>query len=188
MKSFTEHETYYPASRKHWREWLEEHHHQKQFIWLICYKQKSGVPTLTWSEAVEEALCFGWIDSTRKTIDENSFIQLFSKRKPVSTWSKINKEKVAILIQNGQMTTAGLACISIAQQNGSWNILDDVEELIVPKDLENAFKEYPEAQNQYQNISKSQKKMILHRLIMAKQEITRQKRIREIINELLNKT
>jgi uncharacterized protein YdeI (YjbR/CyaY-like superfamily) len=92
-------ETYCPKSKTEWRQWLEINHQSKQSVWLIYYTKKSTIPTLSWSEAVDEALCFGWIDSTRKTIDEFSFMQFFSKRNPKSNWSKINKEKVAKLIE-----------------------------------------------------------------------------------------
>ena len=94
-------EIYCPKSQTEWRQWLEKNHQSKQSVWLIYYTKKSTIPSLSWSEAVDEALCFGWIDSTRKTIDEFSFMQFFSKRKPKSNWSKINKEKVANLIEQG---------------------------------------------------------------------------------------
>jgi len=89
---------------------------------------------------VDEALCFGWIDSIKKRLDEGRSIQFFSKRKPKGTWSKINKQKVQKFINNGQMTQAGLDCIATAKQNGSWTILDSVEALIIPKYLEKALK------------------------------------------------
>ena len=104
-------------------------------FWVIFYKQKADKPTITWSDAVDEALCFGWIDSIKKTLDEERSIQFFIKRKPKSTWSKINKEKVKKLIAAEKMMQAGLGCIEIAQENRSWEILDSVEELIIPKDL-----------------------------------------------------
>jgi uncharacterized protein YdeI (YjbR/CyaY-like superfamily) len=173
-------ETFCPASQKEWRKWLKENHNSKQSIWLICYKKESGKPCLSWSETVDEALCFGWIDSTRKSIDRESFMQFFTKRKPTSAWSKINKEKVQRLIDKGLMTKAGFESIEIAKQNGSWSILDDVEELLIPKDLEKEFKTKPGSKDYFLSLSKSVKKMILHWVVSAKRPETRQKRINEI--------
>src|SRR3989338_3413139 len=104
-------ETYCPQSRTDWRKWLEKNYQSKQSVWLVYYTKKSNLPSISWSEAVDEALCFGWIDSTKKTIDDVSFMQFFSKRRPKSNWSKINKEKVQQLIENGRMTQAGLDSI-----------------------------------------------------------------------------
>ncbi|ACE06207.1 hypothetical protein Aasi_0836 [Candidatus Amoebophilus asiaticus 5a2] len=134
--SVKEIESFYPSNRQQWREWLQENHAKKQSIWLIHYKIKSSMPTISWSEAVDEALCFGWIDSKAKPIDEEKYMQFFSKRRAISTWSKVNKEKVQKLIDGGTMTKAGLESIEIAKQNGSWTILDEVEALIIPNDLE----------------------------------------------------
>lgn len=172
--------TFYPESRSHWREWLKKNHDSQEFVWLICYKMKANVPTISWSDAVDEALCFGWIDSTRKTIDHERFIQFFTRRKPSSTWSKINKEKVERLEAQGLMAEAGRKCIEIAKQNGSWTILDTVEALIVPDDLEAEFAKHPGAKEYYESLSKSVRKMILHRVVMAKRPETRRQRIEEI--------
>lgn len=174
-------EIFYPDSQAAWRTWLEKHHHSKQAIWLVYYTKKSALPTITWSEAVDMALCFGWIDSKRVKIDEKTSRQFFTKRKPQSTWSKINKEKVNILIQQGLMAEAGYKVIETAKQNGSWEILDEVEALITPKDLEDAFANNPQAREFFYSQSKSVKKMILTWLLFAKSSSTRQKRITEII-------
>lgn len=167
-------------TREEWRQWLEDSHQSAQSVWIICNTKKSGLPAVGWSELVEEALCFGWIDSTRKTIDEGSFKQLFSRRKPNSTWSRINKEKVQKLIDDGLMKEAGHACIRVAKENGSWIILDTVEDLIVPEDLNEAFKEYPGSEEYFQSLSKSMKKMMLQWIVLAKRPETRKKRIDEI--------
>lgn len=180
-------ETFYPASRQAWREWLQENHRSKQSIWLICYKIKSGRPTISWSEAVDEALCFGWIDSTRKSVDHETFIQFFCKRKPKSIWSKINKGKVQQLTDEGLMTQAGFDSVEIAKQNGSWTISDDVEELIIPQDLELELDNRPGAKDFFLSLSKSVRKIMLHRLVMAKQPATRQKRINEIVEQAAQK-
>ncbi len=174
-------ETFYPKSRQEWREWLQENHTQKQSVWLIYYKKKSAIPTVMYSDAVDEALCFGWIDSKAKPLDNEKFMQFFSKRKANSVWSKVNKAKVERLIGEGLMTKAGFESIEIAQQNGSWTILDEAEALIIPKDLDDEFQKRPKAKNYFLGLSRSDKRNILQWLVLAKREETRQKRIAEIV-------
>ncbi|MDX1905444.1 MAG: YdeI/OmpD-associated family protein [Bacteroidia bacterium] len=176
------HETdiFYPASQADWREWLEHHHQAKQAVWLVFYSKKSGRASLSWSEAVDMALCFGWIDSKKVKIDAETSHQFFSRRKPNSTWSKINKEKVQQLTDQGLMTPAGLDVITIAKQNGSWELLDTVEALLIPDDLEKAFASYEGARDYFVSLSKSDKKIMLTSLVLARRPETRQKRIDEI--------
>jgi uncharacterized protein YdeI (YjbR/CyaY-like superfamily) len=176
-----EKEQFYPSNPKEWRAWLEENHVDKQSVWVIFHKKKSGNPTISWSEAVDEALCFGWIDSVKRPHTEGRTIQYFTKRKAVSTWSKINKAKVQHLMEAGRMTEAGLRIIETAKQNGSWTILDAVEELIVPDDLEQALATNPGATEFFVSLSKSMKKQLLYWIVSAKREETRQKRITEIV-------
>jgi len=176
----TDKETFYPKSQKDWREWLEQNHDSKQFIWLVCYKKQANKPTINWSDSVDEALCFGWIDSTRKSIGNDTFIQFFTRRKPNSAWSKINKAKVERLIEAGLMQKAGYESIERAKQNGSWNILDAVEELTIPDDFNKALKGNPGAEDFFMGLSKSIKKMMLHWITFAKRPETRQNRINEI--------
>lgn len=173
-------EIFYPTSQTAWRKWLENNHVSKQAVWLVFYKKSSNIKSLSWSEAVDVALCFGWIDSKRISIDKETSHQFFSKRKPKSTWSKINKEKVEKFIEKGLMTEAGFASIEIAKQNGSWTILDDVEELIIPNDLEIAFKKHKGSKEYFLSLSKSLRKMLLAWIALAKLKETRQKRIDEI--------
>ncbi len=174
-------ETYCPQSRTDWRQWLEKNHHSKQSVWVVYYTKKSNIPSLSWSEAVDEALCFGWIDSTKKTIDNFSFMQLFSKRKPTSIWSKINKEKIQQLIGSGRMTKAGYESVETAKQNGSWTIFDEIEELIIPKDLEKAFEKHNGSKDYFLSLNKSSRKIILGWIVLAKRPETRQKRIDEVV-------
>ncbi|MES2848676.1 MAG: YdeI/OmpD-associated family protein [Bacteroidota bacterium] len=173
--------TFCPASSKQWKQWLKDNHQTTQSVWLILYKQSSGKPVISWSDAVDEALCFGWIDSTRRPVDDEKFVQFFCKRKPAGTWSKINKEKVEKLIAAKRMTKAGLQSIETAKQNGSWTILDAVEALTIPKDLEKAFKTNKGSKKYFMGLSKSVKKMMLQWLVLAKQPATRQKRMTEIV-------
>lgn len=173
-------EIFYPTIQTDWKKWLEKNHLSKQSVWLVFYAKSSEKPSITWSEAVDIALCFGWIDSKKIKIDKETSHQFFSKRKPNSTWSKINKEKVRQLIDNGLMTQAGLDSIEIAKQNGSWTILDEVEELLIPNDLEKAFEKHKGSMDYFLSLSKTVKKMMLQSLVLAKRPETRQKRINEI--------
>lgn len=174
-------EIFYPKSQTAWRKWLEKNHLPKQSVWLVYYNKKSKLKSITWNDAVDVALCFGWIDSKKVKIDEETSHQFFSKRKPKSTWSKINKQKVEKLIEQGLMTEAGFRSIETAKKNGSWKILDEVEELIIPLDLEAAFADKPNAKDFFLSLSKSVRKIILSWLVFAKTTETRQKRITDII-------
>jgi uncharacterized protein YdeI (YjbR/CyaY-like superfamily) len=175
-------ETFYPKSRQEWRDWLQVNHDKKQSIWLIYYKKKSNKPTVIYSEAVDEALCFGWIDSKAKPIDEHTFMQFFSRRKEKSVWSKVNKEKIERLISEGQMSKAGFEIIKKAKENGSWSILDEAEALIIPPDLEIEFQKKPNAKDYFLSLSRSDKRNILQWLVLAKRQETREKRIFEIVD------
>lgn len=173
-------ETYCPKSRADWRKWLKRNHQSKQSIWLVYFKLSTKVASVSWSEAVDEALCFGWIDSTKKTIDTERYMQYFSKRKPNSTWSKVNKEKIIKLIENNLMTKAGFDSIETAKQNGTWSLMDDVEKLILPEDLRIALNNNKSSMVFFQSQSKSIKKAMLHWVVIAKKIETRKKRIAEI--------
>ena len=174
-------ETFCPANIKEWRDWLAAHHELKSSVWLVYSKKASGLPSITWSEAVDEALCFGWIDSIKKSVDRERFMQFFCKRKPKSVWSKINKEKVKRLLAQELIAKAGLETIKKAKQNGSWTALDAVETLKIPKDLALEFKNSKEAKIFFLGLSKSVKKAILQWIIMAKRAETRQNRILELV-------
>lgn len=177
-----ENEKFCPKSQKEWRKWLATNHEQKQAVWLVYYKASSNVPSLTWSEAVDEAICFGWIDSTKKTIDEQRYMQYFSKRKPTSTWSKINKDKVDQLLKQNKIKAAGLKSIEVAKHNGNWSLMDDVENLVIPTDLNSALMQHKGALDFFKSQSKSIKKGMLHHVVVAKRQETRQKRIDEIVS------
>lgn len=173
-------EQFYPETKQDWRNWLAEHHIHKDAVWLVYYKKHTGKPSLTWSDAVDEALCFGWIDSKAETLDKDCYRQYFCKRKPSSTWSKINKQKIEIFTAQGLMAKAGFDVIEIAKQNGTWTILDEVEELMVPKALEEAFDMFENARDYFSSLSKSKQKILLSWIALAKTDATKQKRILEI--------
>jgi uncharacterized protein YdeI (YjbR/CyaY-like superfamily) len=174
-------ETFCPANIKEWRDWLATNHELKSSVWLVYGKKGSGLPSITWSEAVDEALCFGWIDSIKKPIDKERFMQFFCKRKPNSIWSKINKEKVKRLLAQKLIAKAGLEAIKKAKQNGSWTALDAVETLKIPKDLALEFKNSKNAKIFFLGLSKSAKKAILQWIVLAKRAETRQNRILELV-------
>jgi len=174
-------EIFYPSNQTVWRMWLEKNHISKQAVWLVFHTKKSKFKSISWSEAVDVALCFGWIDSKKVKIDETTSHQYFCQRKPKSTWSKINKVKVDKLTELGLMAEAGLKCIETAKQNGSWTILDEVEELIIPTDLYDALLINQKCIDFYLSLSNSIKKRLLTWLVLAKTPQTRQNRLNEII-------
>ncbi len=173
-------EDYCPYNKQDWRKWLELNHNKKEAVWLIFYKNKSPNYNLSWSESVDEALCFGWIDSVKRTIDTEKYKQYFSKRKAKSNWSKINKAKVDYLTSENLMQEAGYKTIEIAKKNGSWAILDEVEALVIPEDLKGEFANYNGSMEYFDSLSKSVKKILLYWVVSAKRKETRQKRILEI--------
>lgn len=173
-------ETIYFPTRREWREWLQKNHQTEPGVWVIFYKKNSGQPTMTYDESVEEALCFGWIDSVANKIDEVSFKQLFSPRKPKSGWSRPNKIRIERLIAEGQMAEVGLAKIEAAKIDGSWTKLDAVEELLIPDDLQMAFDTHPPASENFGAFPRSTKRAILEWLTNAKRPETRAKRIDDI--------
>ena len=169
-----------PKGQEEWREWLSSNHEQEDAVWLIYFKKKSPKHNLSWSDAVDVALCFGWIDSVIRRIDAQSYKQYFTKRKPKSNWSKINKDKVKNLIDQGLMQKAGYQSIEIAKENGSWESLDTVEARITPEDLKLEFSKYEGSFEYFEGLSDSSKKLLLYWVVSAKRPATRKKRILEI--------
>jgi uncharacterized protein YdeI (YjbR/CyaY-like superfamily) len=177
----SEKELLYFKNAEEWRAWLHENHNKADRAYLIFYKVGSPYESMRWEEAVQVALCYGWIDSTVKKLDDAKRQQLFTPRKNKSVWSKINKSYVEKLIADNLMHESGLAKIEIAKQNGSWNSLDHVEESIIPDDLQKAFDANKTAFENYNNFSFTYRKNYLYWLNHAKREETRKKRIEEII-------
>ena len=171
-----------PGKRAEWRAWLAAHHATSRGIWLAVGKKGNTVTELSYEDAVEEALCFGWIDSTVNRLDADRFKQLFTPRKPGGTWARTNKERVERLIAAGLMAPAGLASVEAAKADGSWTLLDDVEGLVVPEDLASALHANPAAERGFQGLPDSQKKMALYRIQTAKRPETRARRIAETVS------
>jgi len=173
--------TIYVIDRQAWREWLSQNHLTLPGIWLVYYKVKSGKPSVRYSEAVKEALCFGWIDSKVKSLDAERYQQIFTPRKPKSVWSKLNKQYIEELIQAELMREVGLQKINVAKQNGSWTALDDIEALVIPIDLQQALASNATANQNFQAFSNSSKKNILSWIASAKRLETRLKRIEQTL-------
>ena len=171
--------SYHAKTLEDWRAWLLQNHHKEQFIWLIIYHKESETPSVYYDEAVDEALCFGWIDSKPNKRDQESYFQFFSKRNPKSNWSKVNKVKVARLIKENRMHESGLAMVEEAKKSGTWDALNDVDNLIVPNDLQEALKSVPKAAQYFDDFPKSVRRGILEWIFNAKKPETRKKRIEE---------
>jgi uncharacterized protein YdeI (YjbR/CyaY-like superfamily) len=176
-------EQFTPSSRADWRSWLERHHTNYERIWLVFYKKATGKKTLSYAEAVEEALCFGWVDSLPRTLDDERHMLLFTVRKPKSPWSRPNKIRVEALIAAGLMTPAGLEKIQIAKQNGAWESFDAAEDLLEPQDLTLLLNKNPAARSNWDTFAPSARKGILFWLSTAKRQETRQKRLLEIVQK-----
>ena len=174
-------DSYYAKDRKTWRKWLEKNHLTSQGIWLVYYKKDSGKTRVAYADAVEEALCFGWIDTTLNPIDEHSYMQLFTPRKPKSGWSKLNKKRVEKLTAQGLMTPAGLEKIEAAKHHGTWAKLDHIESFTPPPELQNAFKANKAAKKFFDSLSNTNKKYILYYINNVKSAELKLKRINEII-------
>lgn len=172
---------FYFKNDTEFREWLHNNHNNNDGIYLIFYKVNHVKDSMRWEEAVKVALCYGWIDSTVKSLGDGKRRQYFCPRKPKSIWSKVNKEHIKNLKSDGLMHEAGLEAIKTAKQNGSWNDLDDVEAGIIPEDLQKAFNKNNTAFENFKNFTNGQRKHYLYWLKQAKREETRNKRILEII-------
>lgn len=172
---------YFSDSRE-WRKWLEKNHDKEKGVWLIHYRKDTGKRNLSYNEALEEALCFGWIDSRLKKVDAERFVLKFSPRKADSIWSQVNKEKAEQLIKSGRMTDAGLAKIEEAKKNGSWDrAYTNRVRNEIPPDLEKALREDKTAWNNFQHFANSYRNTYIFWLNEAKTEETRKRRIAEIV-------
>jgi uncharacterized protein YdeI (YjbR/CyaY-like superfamily) len=173
-------EQVYVADRAAWRRWLATHHARSPGIWLVFDKKSSRPDRLAYGDAVEEALCFGWIDSTVRTLDDARYVQLMAPRKPKSTWSRTNKDRVERLIAQGLMAAPGHASIERAKGNGSWASLDAVEALVVPEDLARALGAHRGAAANFAAFSPSARKGYLHWISRAVRPETRAHRVAHV--------
>lgn len=183
METYSDTQTFHVPTREAWRAWLAQNYEAEKSVWLIIYKKASGTPSVYYPEAVEEALCFDWIDSKPNKRDERSYYQFFSKCNPKSNWSKVNKEKVAQLIVQGLMQEAGHKMVEIAQQNGTWTALDEIENLVILTDLQALFDQHPQAYKNYEAFPRSSKRGILEWIANAKRPVTRTQCIMQTVEK-----
>lgn len=175
----------HPKTRSQWRKWLEKNHFSSPGIWLVYYKKQSGKRKFDYADAVEEALCFGWIDSLPKRIDTERSALKFTPRKPKSIWSKLNKQRIEKLIEQKLMTKAGLAKIEQAKKDGSWNTLNKsdfhAENNTMPVDLKKAFSINKKAKENFKTFSQSYRKRFLFWIDSAKTPATKALRIKQTV-------
>lgn len=169
----------HPLTRAEWREWLLANHQRTTGTWLVSYKKATGKPRVEYDDAVEEALCFGWVDSKANKLDEERTLLWFAPRKPRTGWSRPNKIRIARLIEAGLMVEAGLRKVEQARADGSWTKLDGVEELLIPEDLGQALNAQPSAAEHFNAFPRSAKRGILEWIANAKTPATRSRRIDE---------
>ena len=174
--------TIFCKNRDEWRAWLEQNHAIEKDIWLIYYKKHTKKETIFQSEAVDEALCFGWIDSTAKTIDDETYMQRYSPRKAKSVWSLVNKNKVKRLFEEKKMTQAGILTVKMAKENGQWeeaySLKDKVE---MPIELEQALKSNQLAFENFYKFSQSNQQNYIRWVVKAKRAETIRKRIDAVV-------
>ena len=174
-------ERFQPADRAAWRAWLAANHETSNGVWVVTYRRAAGKPVVSYEALVEEALCFGWIDSTGGTLDDERGMLRFTPRRRGSVWAKSNKGRVERLIADGSMTPAGLRAIETARADGSWDALNDVDALLIPADLAAALAGDAAAARGFGAMSASVQKPILYWVISAKRPETRARRIAEIL-------
>lgn len=166
---------FYAKDRSSWRQWLQDNHDKETAVWLIY--DKGTARNLTWPELVQESLCFGWIDSRPGKVSDTQSKIYVSKRKPKSVWSKINKAYIEELVEKGLMTPAGMAAVEIGKENGSWDTLNNSDNLLYPPELEAMFADHPKARTNFDAFSHSKKRQILQWIYDAKTETTRENRV-----------
>ena len=165
-----------------WRRWLRDNHDKAQGVWLVAYKAATGKARLSYEDSIPDALCYGWIDSLNKPLDDERTALLFTPRKPGSGWSRTNKVRIERLLKEGRMEAAGLAKIAAAKRDGSWILLDSVEALEVPNDLRKALG--AAGVRTFEALTPGRRKEHLRALVTAKRPETRAKRIALIVRTM----
>ena len=172
---------YHAETRSAWRAWLAANHATARGVWLGSWKRHTGRPAIPYEEAVEEALCFGWIDSTVNTLDDERGLQMMTPRRPRSGWTRLNRERVARMEAEGRMTDAGRRAVDVAKGNGWWTIYDAVEDLVEPDDLAAALDETPDARTNWDALPPSERKQRLWSIVTAVKPETRARKIATIV-------
>jgi uncharacterized protein YdeI (YjbR/CyaY-like superfamily) len=174
-----ESEQVHPETREAWRAWLERHHARANGVWLVSWKKHTERPAIPYDDAVCEALCFGWVDSKPRRIDDDRTALWFSPRRRGSAWSRPNNERVARMEAVGRMAEAGRAAVEAAKADGTWSMLDTVEDLAVPPDLTAALAGRPGAREHFDGFPRSTRRAILEWIVQEKRPETRAERIGE---------
>lgn len=177
---------FHAETREQWRSWLTQNRATVRGVWLCSWRTTTDRPRCPYPEAVEEAICFGWIDSTNTILDEERSLQLFTPRRPKSSWTRLNRERAAEMEGRGLMTDAGRHAIAAAKSNGWWTILDQVEDLEEPLDLTAALDREPHARRNWDGFPPSVRKQMLWRIVSAARDETRAARIAHIVTEASN--
>ncbi len=172
-------ESIQPKHQQEWKDWLDTNHESSSGVWLIVYKKSTGKQVFSFEESIEDALCYGWIDSKPGKVDEQRTKLWFTPRKPKTGWSKLNKERIERLIAEGRMMPAGQAKIDAAKQDDSWSLLDSVEALEIPDDLAAKFDDHPGSRKNFEAFPRSTRRGILEWILKAKRSETRDKRLDE---------
>jgi uncharacterized protein YdeI (YjbR/CyaY-like superfamily) len=174
---------FHAETRSAWRAWLAANHDVERGVWLCSWRPVTGRPTCPYPEAVEEAICFGWIDSTVNTLDDERGLQLMTPRKPKSAWTRLNRQRAAAMEEAGLMTDAGRRAIDAAQGNGYWTIYDAVEDLIEPPELAAALDADTDARQNWNGFPPHARKMMLWWVVSAARSETRRQRIGQIVEQ-----
>jgi len=176
-------EVFLAKDREAWRDWLAKNHVDQKEVWLLIFKKKADKECVAYNDAVEEALCYGWIDGKVKRIDEEKHVIRFTPRKPKSVWSESNKARVRKMIKAGKMTEAGLKLVKAAKRSGQWQKAAEWANMDeVPADLEKALFDNDQARENFGNFASSYRKMYIGWILDAKRDETRQRRIRAVVN------
>lgn len=173
--------------QSNWESWLEEHHASPSGLWLKIAKKASGVQSVSYAEALESALCYGWIDGQKKSYDDKTYLQKFTPRRPKSMWSKVNREKVLQLIASKRMQPAGLRAIESAQADGRWDAAyDSASKATVPEDLQARLDTNTKAQEFFATLNAANRYAIIFRIQTAAKADTRARRVDQLIQMLEN--
>jgi uncharacterized protein YdeI (YjbR/CyaY-like superfamily) len=174
---------YHPANLAAWRAWLEANHDTARGVWVVSWRKASGRLPIAYEDLVEEAICFGWIDSTVNILDDERGMQLMTPRKAKSAWTRVNRQRVAALEAQGRMTAAGRRAVEASKANGWWMIFDAVEDLLEPDDLSAALDASPAARTAWDGFPPSARKQMLWWIVSAGKPETRDGRIAKIVSE-----
>lgn len=175
------------TTREDWREWLIDNHASVTEVWIVFYKKYTGLPSLSYDDAVEEAICFGWIDSIIKRLDERRFVRKFTPRKAGSNWSEINKARARKMVDAARMTDAGLKAIEKAKRSGEWDSKHEPPRIPsdgIPEELAEAFSKHPKAREGFESLAPSYRRKYAMWIASAKRPETRQRRTREAVEKL----